>query len=193
MTSKMNKNHDDSATLSFSSAHSPYNLRRNQSHTSATTSSIASNQLQSSSSDDKEVIDNNNANDIELSDDEPDAIIVAKRIEQKQQKITTSKRLFEHIDDNNNLCQICLKVTNQNFEQQRCQPTQSSRPSTSYMPEMLFESQGNQSAANPKQIKPEKKRELHESAIDCIITDGRPFGDFRRLGMSTFFSGICPG
>ncbi|CAF3937245.1 unnamed protein product [Rotaria sp. Silwood1] len=58
---------------------------------------------------------------------------------------------------------------------------------------MLFESQRNQSATNSKQIKPEKKRELHEAAIDCIITDGRPFGDFRRLGMSKFLNVICPG
>jgi hypothetical protein len=61
------------------------------------------------------------------------------------------------------------------------------------MPEMLFESQRNQSVRNPKQIKPEKKRELHEAAIDCIITDSRPFGDFRRLGMAKFLNVICPG
>ncbi|CAF1556387.1 unnamed protein product, partial [Rotaria sordida] len=91
------KNHDDSATLSSSSAHSPYTLRRNQSqpggvtkrnsslrskknihnvnirisnsNTSSTTSRSTSNQPQSSSSDDEEVIDDNNANDIEFSDD----------------------------------------------------------------------------------------------------------------------------
>ncbi|CAF3311701.1 unnamed protein product [Rotaria socialis] len=40
MTSKMNKNHDDSATLSFSSAHSPYNLRRNQSQSGGVTKEI---------------------------------------------------------------------------------------------------------------------------------------------------------
>ncbi|CAF1197803.1 unnamed protein product, partial [Rotaria magnacalcarata] len=40
------------------------------------------------------------------------------------------------------------------------------------MPEMLFDSQRNQSTANPKQIKPEKNRELHQAAIDCIITAG---------------------
>ena len=61
------------------------------------------------------------------------------------------------------------------------------------MPEMLFESQHNQSATNPKQIKSEKKREFYEAAIDCIITNGCPFDNFHRLGMSNFLNIICPG
>ena len=61
------------------------------------------------------------------------------------------------------------------------------------MQEMLFESQRLQSTVNLKKIDPEKKRELHEAAIDCIVTDGRPFGDFRRLGMSKFLNVIYPG
>ncbi|CAF2090095.1 unnamed protein product [Rotaria magnacalcarata] len=219
MASKTNKNHDDSATLSSSSAHSPYNLRRNQSQpggvtkrnsslrskknihnvnaqtsnssTSSTTSLTASNQPQSSSSGDEEVIDDNNANEIELSDDEPEAMIVAKRIERKQKKLPPAKDYFEHIDDNNYLCQICLKLIKISSNSDANLRSHLGRAHN--MPEMLFDSQRNQSTANPKQIKPEKKRELHQAAIDCIITDGRAFGDFRRLGMSKFLNVICPG
>lgn len=139
MASKTNQNHDDSATLSSSSAHSPYNLRRNQSQpggvtkrnsslrskknihqvnartsnssTNSTNSRVISSQLQSSSSDDEAAIHDNNANDIEISDGEPEAMIVTARIQRKNKKISSPKVYFDHIDDNNYLCNLCLKVS----------------------------------------------------------------------------------
>jgi hypothetical protein len=61
------------------------------------------------------------------------------------------------------------------------------------MKDLLYPSQRAQSMAKSKLITPEKRLELHEAAIDCIITDGRPFGDFRRLGMKKFLNKIYPG
>ncbi|CAF1270327.1 unnamed protein product [Rotaria sordida] len=61
------------------------------------------------------------------------------------------------------------------------------------MSEVMYNSQRQQRVSKSNQIKPEKKREFDEAAIDCIITDGRPFGDFRRLGMAKFLNVICPG
>ncbi|CAM4823633.1 unnamed protein product [Rotaria magnacalcarata] len=61
------------------------------------------------------------------------------------------------------------------------------------MPELMYNSQRQQLIPKPSQIKPEKKRELHEAAIDCIITDGRSFNDFRRPGMDKFLNVIYPG
>ena len=91
---------------------------------------------------------------------------------------------FDHILIN--LCQL-IKISSNNNGNLR-----SHLGRVHNMPEILFESQRNQSATNPKQIKSEKKRELHAVAIDCIITDGRPFDDFRRLRMSKFLNLICP-
>ncbi len=61
------------------------------------------------------------------------------------------------------------------------------------MYEVMYNSQRQQSAPKLDQIKPEKKRELDKAAVDCIITDARPFGDFRRPGMSKFLNTILPG
>ncbi len=61
------------------------------------------------------------------------------------------------------------------------------------MPELMYHSQRQQRTIKSNQITTEKKQELHEAAIGCIIRDGRPFGDFRRLGMSKFLNVICPG
>ena len=138
MAPKMSKNQDDSAILSSSSAHSPYNLRRNlsqpggitkrnsslrskknfhnvngrisNSNTSSSTSHLAFNRSRSSSSDDEAAIDDNDANDIEFSDDEPEATFVAKKVQRKHKKSTSAKSYFDHVDENNYLCRLCLKV-----------------------------------------------------------------------------------
>ncbi|CAF1290950.1 unnamed protein product [Didymodactylos carnosus] len=39
----------------------------------------------------------------------------------------------------------------------------------------------------------ERKKELDEAAIECIIDDSRSFGDFRRSGMQLFLSVATPG
>ncbi|CAF4026770.1 unnamed protein product, partial [Rotaria sordida] len=57
----------------------------------------------------------------------------------------------------------------------------------------MYNSQRQQRATKSNQIKPEKKQEFHQAAIECIVTDGRPFGDFRRPGMLKFLNIICPG
>ena len=61
------------------------------------------------------------------------------------------------------------------------------------MRDVLYESQRRQQATTSSQITPEKTREFHDAALDCIVTDGRSFGDFRRSGMVKFLSVICPG
>lgn len=43
------------------------------------------------------------------------------------------------------------------------------------------------------QISPEKKRQLDQVAVNCIVTDGRSWGDFKRPGMSKFLSVAIPG
>ena len=62
-----------------------------------------------------------------------------------------------------------------------------------HMSELMYNSQRQQLIPKPSYIKPEKKREFHEAAIDCIITDGRSFNDFRRPGMDKFLNVIYPG
>ncbi|CAF4082043.1 unnamed protein product [Adineta steineri] len=42
----------------------------------------------------------------------------------------------------------------------------------------------NQQTPNPNPIKSEKRKFFDEAVHDCIVTDGRPFGDFRRPGMA---------
>ena len=59
--------------------------------------------------------------------------------------------------------------------------------------DVMYTSQLQQRVPKLNPIKPDRKLELDEAAIDCIITDGRPFGDFRRLGMSRFLNEIYPG
>ena len=61
------------------------------------------------------------------------------------------------------------------------------------MSKLMYHSQQQQQIPKYNQIKPEKKRIFDEAALECIVTDGRAFGDFRRLGMSKFLNVICPG
>ena len=42
-------------------------------------------------------------------------------------------------------------------------------------------------------IPPEKKRQLDDAAINCIIVDSRSWGDFRRKGMQKFLQIATPG
>ena len=42
-------------------------------------------------------------------------------------------------------------------------------------------------------VSSEKKRIMNEAAIECIIADARPWGDFQRPGMSKFLSIALPG
>lgn len=81
----MNKTHNNRANLPSSSGNFPYSLRLNQSQSGVVTKRNSS--LRS-----KKNIRNVNANDIEFSDDEPEAMIAEKRIERKyknyhQQKV----------------------------------------------------------------------------------------------------------
>lgn len=64
---------------------------------------------------------------------------------------------------------------------------------THKMLEVMYKSQREQHEPKPNAIKPETKQKYDKVAIQCIIADGRPFGDFRRLGMSKFLQVICPG
>ena len=42
-------------------------------------------------------------------------------------------------------------------------------------------------------VSAEKKRLLDEAAINCIISDARCWGDFKRPGMAKFLSVAVPG
>ncbi len=61
------------------------------------------------------------------------------------------------------------------------------------MPEMMFRSQQQQQILKQNEIKPEKKLLYDEAALNCIVTDGRAFGDLRRRGMAKFINVICSG
>ena len=61
------------------------------------------------------------------------------------------------------------------------------------MTEFLFPSQQQQQILKVNPIKAEKRRVFDKAALDCIITDGRSFGDLRRQGMSKFLNVIYPG
>jgi hypothetical protein len=58
---------------------------------------------------------------------------------------------------------------------------------------VMYNSQRHKPALPINQMKQERKKEIDEAAIDCIITDGRAFGDLRRVGMSRFINTLCPG
>ena len=59
---------------------------------------------------------------------------------------------------------------------------------------MLFKSQiVDGSRSEVKTISTERKRELHDAAINCIVRDGLPFNTFRLPGMSQFLSTAVPG
>ena len=61
------------------------------------------------------------------------------------------------------------------------------------MEQYLFKSQKKDHDVMQQSISSDLKRKLHNAAIDCIIQDGRPFGDFRRKGMKKFLSIAIPG
>ncbi|CAF1117725.1 unnamed protein product [Adineta steineri] len=149
----------------------------------------ASSRSQRSASDDDEIIADNNATDIELSDDEPEAIATARKLERQENKLPPVKGYFEYVDENTYLCKKCtrpIKISNYSDANLR-----SHLGRAHHMELLLFPSQRIQAMSNLKSIKPEMKRELDQAAIDCIITDGRPFGDFRRCGMLKFLNKIC--
>jgi hypothetical protein len=52
---------------------------------------------------------------------------------------------------------------------------------------------GSSQSFTPAAISSEKKRRLDEAAINCIIMDSRPWGDFRRNGMIQFLKVAVPG
>jgi hypothetical protein len=63
------------------------------------------------------------------------------------------------------------------------------------VPNVLFKSQIN-NYIKPEPIttiSPDRKRELIDAAVDCILEDGLPFNVFRRPGMSRFLSTAVPG
>ncbi len=61
------------------------------------------------------------------------------------------------------------------------------------MHEVMYQSQIRQRVRKQTEIEPKRRRELHKAAIDCIIEDGRPLNDFRRVGMQKFLNTICSG
>lgn len=63
------------------------------------------------------------------------------------------------------------------------------------VPNVLFVSQTKTGAKTPHVpiIAPERKRELHAAAVQCIIRDGLSFRSFRNAGMSEFLAVAIPG
>ncbi|CAF3087484.1 unnamed protein product [Rotaria sp. Silwood2] len=61
------------------------------------------------------------------------------------------------------------------------------------MEQYLFKSQKSDNVVKKKFVPPNLKKKLHNAAIECIIKDGRPFGDFRREGMKKFLAVAIPG
>lgn len=66
--------------------------------------------------------------------------------------------------------------------------------STHKLKNVLFPSQLN-SKSNSEEpiISPERIRQLHDAAVNCIIRDGHSFGLFRQPGMSQFLTTAVPG
>ncbi|CAM4807511.1 unnamed protein product [Rotaria magnacalcarata] len=61
------------------------------------------------------------------------------------------------------------------------------------MEQYLFQSQKKDHDENKQSVPSNLKKKLHNAAIDCIIQDGRPFGDFHRPGMKKFLAIAIPG
>lgn len=59
---------------------------------------------------------------------------------------------------------------------------------------MLFRSQTKDKPDNVSTtVSAERKRQLHDAAVSCIVKDGLPFDTFRKPGMSEFVSTASPG
>ena len=43
------------------------------------------------------------------------------------------------------------------------------------------------------EISPSRKNEIDQAIIDCVIEDGRPFGDFSKPGMLKLLAVVAPG
>ncbi|CAF4130044.1 unnamed protein product, partial [Rotaria magnacalcarata] len=219
MTTKSNNKNQDDDPASSNSIHSPYNLRRNQlqsggvtkrsnssrsrkdmsvviprtstNNTNSSMSHTTSNPSQLSSGDDEQLRDSSDTEEMERSEDEEEAVVALQQAATQKAKQASIWSHFDQLDDNIYMCHLCfksIKVTYHNDCNLR-----SHLGRVHKMRDVMYSSQREQRAKTSNQIKPEKKRELHEAALDCIITDGRPFGDFRRLGMSKFLNVICPG
>ena len=61
------------------------------------------------------------------------------------------------------------------------------------MPNMLFPSQTQKTSCPKSIVTMERRKELHASAVNCIVRDGLPFDIFRRSGMSDFLNSMVPG
>ncbi|CAF2121014.1 unnamed protein product, partial [Rotaria magnacalcarata] len=183
MSSKSNsKNRDDAPASSSAIPNSPYNLRRNQlqpvviSRTSNNTDSSNSqrtpNPIQLSSNDDEQQCDNNSSSDeMEQSADENEAATATRHAQRQNKRLPSSIKTTYNSDTN----------------------LRSHLGRAHHMAEVMFDSQRQQRVKKSHQIPTEKKHVYHTAAFECIVTDGRPFGDFRRAGMSKFLDTICPG
>jgi hypothetical protein len=60
--------------------------------------------------------------------------------------------------------------------------------------DVLFESQRNRKFHNKNNlISISDKKRYHNAAVECILTDSRPFSDFSKTGMKAFLNEIRPG
>ncbi|CAF3380730.1 unnamed protein product [Rotaria socialis] len=201
-----NKTRNDSPSTS-SLPQSPYNLRRNQLqrcavskrsnsakskidtsiavatastenlNASSTNSQIVSDPVELTSNDSQHLSANNNTNEMERSEDEEEVTILEQQANRQTNKLTSAWPYFDYLSNNFYMSLICLKSFGSSTQNGWCNDT----------------SQVQQREARSNVIKPERKLELDKAALECIIMDGRQFGDFRRAGMSKFLNVICPG
>ncbi|CAF4047465.1 unnamed protein product [Rotaria magnacalcarata] len=213
MSSKNSKkNRDSDSTLS---SHSPYNLRRNTSQAGGITkrkvskkvdrdgngrasshqsnSSIsrvpATHPLSSSSED--ESTNTSDTDEMDHSNDEQEAEKARHETQKQKKKQSTVREHFEYLDDNTYMCQLCFKPIKTAYNNDCNLRSHLGRAHNMF--EVMYESQKRQRVSKSSKIRPEKKREYHQAALNCIVTDGRPFGEFRRAGMAKFLDVVCPG
>jgi hypothetical protein len=59
--------------------------------------------------------------------------------------------------------------------------------------EFLYQSQIKNYSPQSQFISIQRRKELHNAVISCIITDSRSFNDFRKVGMRAFLAVAVPG
>ncbi|CAM4835931.1 unnamed protein product [Rotaria magnacalcarata] len=215
-----NKNRNDSPSTS-SLPQSPYNLRRNQlqrgavskrsnsakskkhasiavatvstenPNASSTNSQIASDPVELTSNDSQHLSANNNTNEMERSEDEEEVTILEQQANRQTNKLRSVWPYFDYLSNNFYMCLICLKSIRTSNKSDGNLRSHLGR--VHKMDGVMYTSQVQQREARSNVIKPERKLELDKAALECIIMDGRQFGDFRRAGMSKFLNVICPG
>ncbi|CAF4505447.1 unnamed protein product [Didymodactylos carnosus] len=111
-------------------------------------------------------------------------------VQEKTKATVHIRQYFEKVE-NGQRCKHCGKVV----QQFAGSDTNLRKHLGQHYPQYLYPSQRPKvkQKSTISTISSDRKKELDTAAISCIIRDGRPFGDLRRMGMQDFLNVAVPG